>query len=697
CGYRDGLGEVSVFRTRDGLVGFYQLRGLADADGRGVNIRYKLVQGGATNAAAAKPKMRAPQAVTATGSLIDGSQVAAKAGTTSKWVCWAAVAEADITAVSVGQDVIMTLEAFPQRTFQGKVAYIGNMPDTTQNQVTYETLIDLADPDPKFKAGMSANIMFSVAQHEGATNAAAGDKPAPVFHGASFVLPLRQAPAPAEAAPVPVPVVVRNIPALLPIGGILLLLVGGIAAIVLAVRKSKLGAGRTMAIGCGVIMLGFVLVLLLVAVSFMGKTFQAAATRWSVQHARLQSARSTPSVAPGLAFGPVVEREIPSGKSCLRLATGDLIPMSAPALSGDDVRKLRGDVYQPMIENDANALTILDVNVLELDAAAWDSLSASDLENQFPLKASTERASQRRSETRIPPGVYGFKTYDKAGILQVLGMNGSGVKIRYKLVQNTITPAASVSMPPAAPPPVRDSRLQFRLVAEANDSTAELLPDHRGKQQFRVRREILLDDAAVAEAKVNGEGSNTAIDLIFTEAGGKRFAAITSANRGKQLAVIFDGKVLFAPLIHDAVTAGFAQINGNFTLDEAKLIARVLMAKAVPRFTALIACFNGKVDSGSSCSGNNFQPDGTIHPKGKMTCGYPGKVSEVEWAFVEQRGGKDVYRFTRRFPADTAKAATTSKDIEFSDRRVVVFADAFQAVVIEPAKNTNAVSSTPKL
>ena len=159
------------FQTLDGAKGVLQILGTNDHP-RGLKIRYKLVQAGD-----AKPAAHTPQAVTATGSLIDGATSAAMAGTTSKWVCWAAVAEADITAVSVGQDVIMTLEAFPQRTFQGRVAYIGNAPVTTQNYVTYETLIDLANPDPKFKAGMSVNVLFSVAQRESQTNAAVA-KPA---------------------------------------------------------------------------------------------------------------------------------------------------------------------------------------------------------------------------------------------------------------------------------------------------------------------------------------------------------------------------------------------------------------------------------------------------------------------------------------------------------------------------------------
>ena len=105
-----------------------------------------------------------------------------------------------------------------------------------------------------------------------------------------------------------------------------------------------------------------------------------------------------------------------------------------------------------------------------------------------------------------------------------------------------------------------------------------------------------------------------------------------------------------------------------------------------PRFKARVVCFNGKLDSGSSCASTCFQPDGTLHPKGKMTCGFAGQVSEVEWSFVERRGTSDVYRFTRRFPSDTAAVSTTSKSVEFSDSRVVVFKDKFQVVVMEAPK-----------
>ena len=116
------------------------------------------------------------------------------------------------------------------------------------------------------------------------------------------------------------------------------------------------------------------------------------------------------------------------------------------------------------------------------------------------------------------------------------------------------------------------------------------------------------------------------------------------------------------------------------------LFAADAPGKTLPRFKARIVCFNGKLDSGSSCSGTNFQPDGALRATSKITCGFPGQVSEIECAFVERRGDKDVYRFTRRFPSDTATTTTASKTVEFSDSRVVVFEDKAQAVVIEPPK-----------
>ena len=72
------------------------------------------------------------------------------------------VAEADIGAVNVDQDVDFTVDAFPMRTFHGKVVQVRNAPITVQNVVTYDTVIGVSNPDLKLKPGMTANVSIII-------------------------------------------------------------------------------------------------------------------------------------------------------------------------------------------------------------------------------------------------------------------------------------------------------------------------------------------------------------------------------------------------------------------------------------------------------------------------------------------------------------------------------------------------------
>ena len=74
------------------------------------------------------------------------------------------VAEADVGGVEVGQNVNFTVDAFPGRTFTGKVVQIRNSPITVQNVVTYDTVIEVSNPDLKLKPGMTANASIVTAQ-----------------------------------------------------------------------------------------------------------------------------------------------------------------------------------------------------------------------------------------------------------------------------------------------------------------------------------------------------------------------------------------------------------------------------------------------------------------------------------------------------------------------------------------------------
>src|SRR3954464_10785175 len=76
------------------------------------------------------------------------------------------VAEADVGMVAVDQTVDFTVDAFPSRTFHGKVVQVRNAPITVQNVVTYDTVIGVTNPDLKLKPGMTANVSIVIAHKD---------------------------------------------------------------------------------------------------------------------------------------------------------------------------------------------------------------------------------------------------------------------------------------------------------------------------------------------------------------------------------------------------------------------------------------------------------------------------------------------------------------------------------------------------
>jgi HlyD family secretion protein len=70
------------------------------------------------------------------------------------------VAEADIGKLKPDMDATFTVDAYPSRTFKGKIRQIRNAPQTQQNVVTYDAVIDVANPDLALRPGMTANVTF---------------------------------------------------------------------------------------------------------------------------------------------------------------------------------------------------------------------------------------------------------------------------------------------------------------------------------------------------------------------------------------------------------------------------------------------------------------------------------------------------------------------------------------------------------
>jgi len=77
------------------------------------------------------------------------------------------VSEADIGSIADDQTVNFTVDAYPDRTFRGKVTQIRNSPQREQSVIVYSTIVKVDNSDLKLKPGMTANVEIVTAAREG--------------------------------------------------------------------------------------------------------------------------------------------------------------------------------------------------------------------------------------------------------------------------------------------------------------------------------------------------------------------------------------------------------------------------------------------------------------------------------------------------------------------------------------------------
>jgi HlyD family secretion protein len=81
---------------------------------------------------------------------------------TKMWV-YAKTDESDVDNIKVGKVVAFKVDALPKQTFQGVVSQIRMNPTTVQSVVTYDTIIEFANPELKLFPGMTAYVTIPVA------------------------------------------------------------------------------------------------------------------------------------------------------------------------------------------------------------------------------------------------------------------------------------------------------------------------------------------------------------------------------------------------------------------------------------------------------------------------------------------------------------------------------------------------------
>lgn len=72
------------------------------------------------------------------------------------------------------------------------------------------------------------------------------------------------------------------------------------------------------------------------------------------------------------------------------------------------------------------------------------------------------------------------------------------------------------------------------------------------------------------------------IEMLMNGEGATKWRLLTGENVGKPIAIVLDGLVYSAPAPSEEIAGGRSSITGNFTIEEAKLIANILKAGKLP-------------------------------------------------------------------------------------------------------------------
>ncbi|MBF0217578.1 MAG: protein translocase subunit SecD [Candidatus Omnitrophica bacterium] len=146
----------------------------------------------------------------------------------------------------------------------------------------------------------------------------------------------------------------------------------------------------------------------------------------------------------------------------------------------------------------------------------------------------------------------------------------------------------------------RTAHLEFKLVSDDTELLKKAVDSKEVPEGYELKytkskesrsEALLLEKDAVltgdmlidASTEFSSEGFGMPyVSLELNNKGATIFADVTGANVDRRLAVVLDGEIYTAPVIREKIPSGKAQITGNFTVDEAKDIAIILRAGALP-------------------------------------------------------------------------------------------------------------------
>jgi|DewCreStandDraft_4_1066084.scaffolds.fasta_scaffold01934_31 protein-export membrane protein SecD len=186
------------------------------------------------------------------------------------------------------------------------------------------------------------------------------------------------------------------------------------------------------------------------------------------------------------------------------------------------------------------------------------------IRNRIDALGVAEPLIQREGEKYIVVQLPGIKDPERA-----LNVIGKTAMLEFKLVNENVKIAD-----------ITDN--EGNTVISKIPEDVYVLKNKEGERMVLNKKQTVTG-ADLVDAKVQiGTYGMPVVWFKLSPEGGRKFAEVTGDNVGRRLAIILDDTIYSAPVIKTRISGGEGIIEGNFTIEEAKDLALVLRAGALP-------------------------------------------------------------------------------------------------------------------
>lgn len=193
--------------------------------------------------------------------------------------------------------------------------------------------------------------------------------------------------------------------------------------------------------------------------------------------------------------------------------------------------------------------------------------SLETIRNRIDQFGVSEPIIQRTARQDILVQLPGIQDPDRAK--EIIGKTAL---LEFKLLDETRSVEEALK---SGPPP--GTEILYGYGPRRDGAAAERVP-------YLLESRTLMTGEYIADARVRpGSGiEGPHVEIVLNSAGARLFDRITAENVKRRLAIILDNRVYSAPVIQERISGGRAQITGDFDLQEARDLAIVLRAGALP-------------------------------------------------------------------------------------------------------------------